>query len=216
MPGASLSLLKRPFVCCSRCAYRERRLGSSVMRSVLISAFLTFRGLIRSRIALHLEVLALHHQPQVLQRSHSHRLALGKVDRCLWIWLSRVWANWRTALVIVQPETVIAWHRRGFRLFWAWKSRRRIGRPPVPLGCQGPDSDDVTGQSVVGRATHSRRAAEVGSGGFSGYGRKVHGALEPVAVTVVAHLPRQPRSAKSPPPISLSSRLPLADCCLPW
>ncbi len=102
------------------------------MRSVLISAFLTFRGLIRSRIALHLEVLALHHQPQVLQRSHSHRLALGKVDRCLWIWLSRVWANWRTALVIVQPETVIAWHRRGFRLFWAWKSRRRIGRPPVP------------------------------------------------------------------------------------
>ena len=101
------------------------------MRSVLISAFLTFRGLIRSRIALHLEVLALHHQLQVLQRSHSHRLALGKVDRCLWIWLSRVWANWRTALVIVQPETVIAWHRRGFRLFWAWKSRRRIGRPTV-------------------------------------------------------------------------------------
>jgi transposase InsO family protein len=101
------------------------------MRSVLISAFLTSRGLIRSRIALHLEVLALHHQLQVLQRSQPHRLALGKVDRCLWVWLSRVWANWRTALVIVQPETVIAWHRRGFRLFWAWKSRRRIGRSTV-------------------------------------------------------------------------------------
>jgi putative transposase len=101
------------------------------MRSVLISAFLTFRGLIRSRIALHLELLALHHQLQVLQRSQPHRLALGKVDRCLWVWLSLVWANWRTALVIVQPETVIAWHRRGFRLFWAWKSRRRIGRPTV-------------------------------------------------------------------------------------
>ena len=99
------------------------------MRSLLISAFLTFRGLIRSRIALHLEVLALRHQLQVLQRSQPHRLALGKVDRCLWVWLSRVWVNWRTALVIVQPETVIAWHRRGFRLFWAWKSRRRIGRP---------------------------------------------------------------------------------------
>jgi hypothetical protein len=50
---------------------------------VLISAFLTFRGLIRSQIALHLEVLALHHQLQVLQRSQPHRLALGKVDRCL-------------------------------------------------------------------------------------------------------------------------------------
>jgi len=40
--------------------------------------------------------------------------------------------GWRTALVIVKPETVIAWHRQGFRLFWGWKSRRRIGRPPVP------------------------------------------------------------------------------------
>ena len=99
------------------------------MRSVLISAFLTFRGLIRSRIALPLEVLALHHQLQVLQRSHSHA-SLGKVDRCLWIWLSRVWANWRTALVIVQPETVIAWHRRGFRVFWAWKVGDASADPP--------------------------------------------------------------------------------------
>ena len=48
------------------------------------------------------------------------------------MWLARVWNNWRTALVIVKPETVIAWHRRGFRLFWTWKSRRRTGRPTVP------------------------------------------------------------------------------------
>jgi putative transposase len=41
-------------------------------------------------------------------------------------------AGWRTALVIVKPETVIAWHRQGFRLWWAWKSRRRMGRPTVP------------------------------------------------------------------------------------
>jgi transposase InsO family protein len=49
------------------------------------------------------------------------------------MWLSRVWSDWRTALVIVQPETVIAWHRQGVRWFWRWKSRRRrIGRPTVP------------------------------------------------------------------------------------
>jgi putative transposase len=48
------------------------------------------------------------------------------------VWLSRVWSQWRSALVIVKPETVIAWHRRGFRLFWTWKSRRRTGRPTVP------------------------------------------------------------------------------------
>src|SRR5262249_1069774 len=49
----------------------------------------------------------------------------------LWVWLSRVWTGWRAALIIVRPETVLAWHRRGFRLFWTWKSRRRQGRPPV-------------------------------------------------------------------------------------
>jgi len=46
--------------------------------------------------------------------------------------LSRLWTGWRTALVIVKPETVIAWHRRAFRLWWNWKSRCRIGRPTVP------------------------------------------------------------------------------------
>ena len=53
-------------------------------------------------------------------------------DRLLWVSFSRVWCHWRTALVIVKLETVIAWHRRGFRLFWTWKSRRRTGRPTVP------------------------------------------------------------------------------------
>ncbi len=53
-------------------------------------------------------------------------------DRMLWVWLSNVWNGWRDALVIVKPETVLAWHRRGFRLFWTWKSRRHLGRPGVP------------------------------------------------------------------------------------
>jgi hypothetical protein len=59
-------------------------------------------------------------------------LRLAKADRWLWSLLSRMWTGWRTALVIVKPETVIVWHRRGFRLWWAWKSRRRTGRPTVP------------------------------------------------------------------------------------
>jgi hypothetical protein len=52
---------------------------------------------------------------------------LVKTDRWFWGLLSRIWIGWRTALVIVKPETIIAWHRRGFRLWWAWKSRRRMG-----------------------------------------------------------------------------------------
>ena len=67
----------------------------------------------------------------VLQRTRSPRLPLAKPDRRLWVLLSRL-DRWRTALVIVKPETVIAWHRRGFRLWWTWKSRRRMGRPTVP------------------------------------------------------------------------------------
>ena len=53
------------------------------------------------------------------------------MDHAFWILLSRVWSKWSDALAIVKPETVIAWHRRGFAQFWAWKSRRR-GRPPTP------------------------------------------------------------------------------------
>jgi len=102
------------------------------MTSVLISLLSTVRGIVRSRAALHLEVLALRHQLEVLQRSRPRRLRLAKMDRCLWVWLSRSWSDWRTALVIVKPETVVAWHRKGFRLLWTWKSRRRGGRPTVP------------------------------------------------------------------------------------
>src|SRR2546428_49067 len=55
-------------------------------------------------------------------------------DRILWWWLSRLWAGWRSSLVIVQPATVLAWPRQGFHLYWRWKSRRRsAGRPPIDL-----------------------------------------------------------------------------------
>jgi len=55
---------------------------------------------------------------------------LNSTDRTLWVWLSRIWSQWRSALLIVEPETVIAWHRRGFRWYWRWKSRQgEPGRP---------------------------------------------------------------------------------------
>ncbi len=53
------------------------------------------------------------------------------MDRIFWIVVSRLWKNWRSALQVVRPETVVQWHRRGFRLYWAWKSRRRWGRPAI-------------------------------------------------------------------------------------
>jgi len=81
-----------------------------------------------------IEILALRHQLAVLQRRTNKRPSLRSADRLLWVMLSRLWAHWRTALVIVKPETVIAWQRKGFRLYWGWKSRAgKSGRPCVSL-----------------------------------------------------------------------------------
>src|SRR5882672_10953793 len=82
------------------------------MTSVLMSVLAMLRGVVRSRAALHLEILALRHQLQVLQRSRPRRLHLAKADRWFWAWLSASWSGWRTALVIVKPETVIL-HQTG-------------------------------------------------------------------------------------------------------
>jgi hypothetical protein len=72
---------------------------------------------LQTRAALQLEILALRHQLAVLERARPGRPRLTRADRVLWSWLSQVWRGGRGALVIVKPETVIAWHRRGFRLF---------------------------------------------------------------------------------------------------
>jgi putative transposase len=79
-----------------------------------------------------IEILALRHQLGVLQRRTNKRPSLRTADRLLWVMLSRLWAQWRTALVIVKPETVIGWQRKGFRRYWRWKSRAgKSGRPCV-------------------------------------------------------------------------------------
>jgi putative transposase len=100
----------------------------TLVRSILFSLRRSFL----SRATLQAEILALRHQLLVLQRRRTgRRIQIRAWDRILWVWLSRVWAHWRSALLIVKPETVIAWHRRGFRLYWTWKSRHREGRPTV-------------------------------------------------------------------------------------
>ena len=105
---------------------------NSLSMSILPTLFAVFRSAFRSRVALELENVALRHQLNVLKRSVP-RPRLTSADRYLWVVLSRRWQNWRAALAIVRPETVIAWHRQGFRRFWTWKVRRgQPGRPAVP------------------------------------------------------------------------------------
>ena len=93
--------------------------------SALVS-LLSFR--VRSRASLELEVVALRHQVAVLRRQRSGRLRLFCADRLLWVWLYRIWLQALHAMVLVKPATVVQWHRKGFRLYWRWRSRRR-GRP---------------------------------------------------------------------------------------
>ena len=88
------------------------------MASVLLLLVVTLPDSLRPRAALQPEVLALRHQLLVLHRLRRHRLRLHDADRLVWVWLSRLWTEWRSALVLVKPETAIGWHRQGFRRYW--------------------------------------------------------------------------------------------------
>jgi putative transposase len=101
---------------------------------ILVLGVWTFlRALLGRSTAVAMENIVLRHQLIVLQRSLP-RPQLRRQDRISGVCLSRLWATWRSSLVIVQPTTVVAWHRQGFRLYRRWKSRRRSpGRPPIDL-----------------------------------------------------------------------------------
>jgi len=89
-------------------------------------------SLLKSRERLEAENLALRHQVSLLRRSAPQRLRLRGWDRFLFVWLYRLWPGVLRSIVIVKPETVVRWHRRGFKAFWRWKSRGRPGRPRIP------------------------------------------------------------------------------------
>jgi transposase InsO family protein len=93
----------------------------------------TLADFFRSRADLQTEIIALRHQLNVLRRKRPERLVFGNTDRLLFVWLYRLAPGTLKALSIVKPETVIGWHRRGFRAFWRWKSRSTAGRPKAPL-----------------------------------------------------------------------------------
>src|SRR5260370_561562 len=99
--------------------------------SLVIALLGALRASLRTRTDLALENLALRQQ-LVLPGRGWKGTEIGRRDRVFWVWLAHQWAGWRGALHVVRPQTVIRWHRQGFRAFWTWKSRRGlVGRPPV-------------------------------------------------------------------------------------
>src|ERR1700681_2437987 len=88
-------------------------------------------SLFKSRAELEAENLILRQQINVLRRRMPKRPALTNIDRLLFVWLYRWFPSTVGALAIVRPETIIRWHRSGFRAYWRWRSRNRVGRPKV-------------------------------------------------------------------------------------
>jgi hypothetical protein len=96
----------------------------------ILSILVAIRVFFRSRADMALEVLALRQQVAVLKRKRPQP-TLNSLDRFFWTTLRRFWSRWTDVLVIVKPETVVGWHRAGFRLFCRWRSRPRGGRPKI-------------------------------------------------------------------------------------
>jgi transposase InsO family protein len=100
------------------------------MLDLLYVLLATARSGLKLQRELALENLALRQQLAIVQRK-TKRPRLTQADRAFWVALCGLWPDWHNALIIVKPETVIRWHRKGFKLYWTWKSRHRGGRPRI-------------------------------------------------------------------------------------
>ena len=83
-------------------------------------------SLFRSKGRLEAEIIILRHQLNVLRRGTPSRARLTLIDRLIFVWLYRLRPSVLSSVVIVQPGTIVRWHREGFRLYWRWKSRVSI------------------------------------------------------------------------------------------
>jgi transposase InsO family protein len=101
----------------------------------MVETFKTVLGtlllLFRSRSRLQVEILALRQQLIVLRRTAPKRVRLRALDRLLFVLLYRLWPGILDSVIVIRPDTIVRWHRRGFRALWWWKSRRRLGRPGI-------------------------------------------------------------------------------------
>jgi transposase InsO family protein len=101
------------------------------MVAFLTQLLLVIRSWFARRARLEAENLLLRQQLVVLRRKSPKRVRLWNIDRLLLVWLYRLYPSLLDAIIVVQPETLIRWHRRGFRAYWHWKSRHVGGRPRI-------------------------------------------------------------------------------------
>jgi hypothetical protein len=104
------------------------------MFAILHALGLFIADLFKSRSRLEVENLFLRHQLVIALRRAPPRFRLRGGDRALLIWMTRLWPSLIGAVQVVQPETILRWHRAGFKVFWRWKSRNRAERPQIDHG----------------------------------------------------------------------------------
>src|SRR5215468_883805 len=141
------------------------------MLAILRSFGMFIVDLFKPRCRLEAENLFLRHQLSIALRRARPRLRLRNADRVLLIWMTRLWPSLLGAAQVVQPETILRWHRAGFKAFWRWKSRNRAARP---------HPTDEQGKPEVGSIPHPWRAADAGLRGRPVDGLEIHGAGWPV------------------------------------
>jgi hypothetical protein len=153
-------------------------------------------GLFRSRAALHAEILVLRHQLNVLRRRSPKRPVFSNVDRLVFATLYGLTPHVLDALKILKPETVIRWHRAGFRAYWRWKSRPRGGRAKG-IGRHSPTYPrDEHREPAVGRAADPWRTAQTRHRCRADHRGKIHGEEKVAAVAGLEDFRSQPRQCR--------------------
>jgi hypothetical protein len=104
------------------------------MFTILHALGMLVADMFKSRWRREAENLFLRHELNIALRRASPRLRLRGSDRALFIWMIKLWPSLLSATQVVQPETILRWHRAGFKVFWRWKSRTRAGRPKIDRG----------------------------------------------------------------------------------
>ncbi len=182
------------------CPYRKvhprghrRGRANRVTLSPMVETLRTLLLLFRSRSRLRVEILVLRQQLIVLRRTAPKRVRLRALDRLPFVLLYRLWPDILDSVAVIQPDTIVRWHRRGFRALWRWKSRRSLGRPWHSQRHAGPDPRDQPRQSAVGSAPHSWRATQTRDRCRPIDGGEVHVEDQASAIAILADLSAQSR-----------------------
>jgi len=135
-------------------------LMEGAMFAFLAKLLLVARSRLKSRARLEAENIVLRQQVIVLSRKSPSRVRLRNIDRLIFVWLYRFFPSILNTITVVKPETVIRWHRRGFRAYWYWKSRRPDSRPKIDREIRDLIRRMNKENPLWGSATDTRRIAD--------------------------------------------------------